>query len=377
MERNLFITTYPQTKLNIKESLGIGIFTHIQLLDYFSNNSSAQIASIKHLSNNLPESVKEELQILRTVFAHGVILRDYYIKHAKNLSQEWEEFVGWWEGLNEDEVAELVIYGIKESMDYYYKHLPTIPAVEEIMKEVSLETDQLKGDRNRHNALKAVLESWSVDKIDEILPIYNDITGIKKRIISLLKGVWEFGFKEIWDSKKDYISDWKSTNISLINKSYGTNEEAIYNITGLYPDINDADRINRAEFITFIPVPNMGRLITSYELEKHIFLMFEPFLLEDIKRTEVFKTNELYLAFEGLGDANRLQIINLLANYEEMYAQQIVNKLEMNQSTVSRQLNQLHQSNLVKIRQEGTTKYFSINKDEIRKVIKVLETFLK
>src|SRR5690625_10201 len=261
MKRNFFITTYPQTKLNVKKSLGISIFTNIQLLDYFFSNSSGQISLIKPLSDNLPTIVKEELRILRTVFAHGVILRDYYIKYAKNLSQEWEEFIGWWEELSEIEVVELIIFGIKESMDYYYNHISTIPAVEELMKEVSLEADQLKDDRNRHNALKAVLKSWLVEEIDEIIQIYNDISGIKKRIINLLKGVWLSGFKDIWESKENYLSEWQSTNVSLINKSYGTNEEAIYNITGLYLDLNDTDRINRAEMITFIPVPNMGRLV--------------------------------------------------------------------------------------------------------------------
>ncbi|MUK89288.1 metalloregulator ArsR/SmtB family transcription factor [Ornithinibacillus sp. L9] len=377
MERDFFILTYPQTKLNIKESLGVSIFTNIQLLDYFLNNSTIQSEWIKDLSNRLPDSVKEDLRILRTLFAHGVILRDFYIKRNDHLSQDWDVFIDWWKELSEQEVLELVIYGIREIMDYYYKYLPTIPSVEKTMMEVSLEVDQLKDAKNRENAIKAVLESWSVERIDEILPLYNDLTEIKERIICLVNGFWEAGFKEHWESKKRSLSEWKLKNMTQTSKSFGTNEEAIFNITGLYPDTSEIEIINRAHCLTFIPVPNMGRLLSFVEIDKHGYLMFDPFLEDSGKNLNDIKVKEFSLAFEGLGDFTRLQIINLLAENKEMFAQQIVTKLKMKQSTISRHLNQLHQSNLVNIRQDGNTKYFSINKDEIKKVMNVLETFLK
>ena len=378
MERNFLIAAYPQPNLNIKESLGISIFTNIQLIDYCLNTTSTQSSSLIDLSNSLSNHAKEDLQILRTVFAHGVILRDYFIKHAQDLSQDWDSFIRWWKQLDDEQVIALIIYGVKESMDYYYKNLPSMPTVERTMTQVSLETEQLHLKSNREKAIKAVLQSWSVENIDQILPLYNDIAGIKKRIINLLKEVWTSGFNVTWKSKKKRIVEWLSMSTSLLTKSYGTNEEAIYTVTGLYPDTNEIEKINRAKSLTFVPVSHMGRMITYYELNNHIYLMFEPSLPEqhEIHSAEL-KTNDYYSAFEGLGDATRLQILNLLSEFNEMYAQQIVNELNMKQSTVSRHLNQLHQSNLVTVRQDGNTKYFSINKDEIIKVINVLELFTK
>lgn len=375
MERDFFITTYPQAKMKIEVSLGVSLLTNLQLVDYFLFNSSSQPDSIKEMSDKLPNKVKEDLRILRTVFAHGVILRDYYINHTEKLNQDWKCFIQFWEQFNEEDVLDLVIYGIRENMNYYYQYLPTNEAVEEAMKEVSLDYEHLKDPSNRERALRALLISWYVENIDEILPIFNDLSEVKRLIKRLIKGFWEAGFKDV--SKNVYLSDWRLKIAPKLNQTYGTNIDAIFNITSLYPDMKEMERINRAEWITFIPVPSMGRLITFYEKENHVYLMFDPFVKnENIKKTTL-NINENFPLFEGLGDLTRLQIIDLLAKNNEMYAQQIVEALQMKQSTISRHLNQLHQANLLRVRQEGNTKYFSINKDEIKKVIVVLESFLR
>lgn len=376
MVRDFFMATYPPTKLSTEESVGVSVFTNIQLLDYFIHNSPIESEWIKDFSNTLPDRVKDDLRLLRTVFAHGVILRDFYFKQMDHLHEDWEAFINWWKELDEEEVLELIIYGIQEVLDYYYRYLPTIPAVEMIMNGVSLDTDDLKKDsHNRENGIKAVLASWYVEEMDEILPLYRDLKGVKERIIRLLNGFWEAGFKEYWEGVKSSISEWKLKNTDQMSKSFGTNEEAIFTITGLYPDTSDIDEINRVHFLTFIPVPNMGRLLSFVEFGKHGYLMFDPFLNNSEKKNQI-KPLEFHLAFEGLGDATRFKIIQLLATHKEMFAQQIVTKLNLKQSTVSRHLNQLHQSKLVTIRQDGNTKYYSIHKEEIRKVIEVLETFL-
>ena len=375
--RYFFITTYPETKFSIQSSLGISLLTNIQLVDYFLNSATDEAQEIKDLAKRLPEGVKEDLRILRTVFAHGVILRDFYIRNTDKIDHEWEAFFGWWETLNEDQVLDLIIFGIMEAMDYYDKNMRPIPAVEEILKDVCLDKEKLKDSTNRKQALKAVLKSWAVENIGEILPIYQDTREVKERVIRLLKGFWKFGFHDVWQNKRKFIAEWINNNRSLTHRAYATNEEAIYKMTGLYPDSKETDRINRAEYLTFVPVPNMGRLLSISEFEGRIYLMFEP--PRKVESNGSFKIDgedEYLVAFEGLGDTTRIQIIQLLATHKEMYAQQIVKELGLSQSTVSRHLNHLQQANLVTIRQDGNTKYYSINKTTIQNMVHVLESFL-
>ncbi|WP_152658185.1 helix-turn-helix transcriptional regulator [Oceanobacillus sp. CFH 90083] len=273
----------------------------------------------------------------------------------------------WWEQLDESAMLELIIYGIRETMDYYYKYLPCMPAVEEA---------SLKDPDNRKRAVKAVLLSWSVpaEETGNIAQTYDDVFFIKRRIISLLNSFWEAGLKKQWRGMRENLSGWIRQHKSLLTKAYCTNREAIFEITGLYPDTSELEKINRAEFLTFIPAANMERLLSFTQFDQHVYLMFAPQAEAEEKKEKLADHNA---AFEGLGDVTRLQILDLLAENKEMFAQQIVQQLNLKQSTVSRHLNQLHQSNLVMIHQVGNTKYFSVNREEINKVAASLSLFLK
>ncbi|MEF3327846.1 metalloregulator ArsR/SmtB family transcription factor [Oceanobacillus oncorhynchi] len=374
MERNLFVPALPKTELDAVRSLGVYIFTNIQLADYDLNSSSAQNRWIRSLSDNLSDTAKNDLKLLRTVFAHGVILRDFYIQKTADLTMDWDAFIDWWKQLEESDMMELLIYGIRETMDYYYKYLPRIPVVEEAMQEVYLDERQLQDPDNRKKAVKAVLLSWSVpmEKVENNAADYDSLSDIKESIIRLIRAFWAAGLKKQWEEKQKMLAAWVRQQESLLSKSYRTNVEAIFAITGLYPDTAELENINRAEMITFVPVCNMERLLSFIQFDKHVYLMFDP-QIETAGNKE--KLADYYTAFEGLGDRTRLQIIDLLAENKEMFAQQIIQQLNLKQSTVSRHLNQLQQSGLVMVHQEGNTKYFSLNRDELKKVAESLHSF--
>ncbi|CEI83599.1 hypothetical protein J18TS1_04570 [Oceanobacillus oncorhynchi subsp. incaldanensis] len=374
MERNLFVPALPKTELDAVRSLGVYIFTNIQLADYDLNSSSAQNRWIRSLSDNLSDNANNDLKLLRTVFAHGVILRDFYIQKTADLTMDWDAFIDWWKQLEESDMMELLIYGIRETMDYYYKYLPRIPVVEEAMREVYLDERQLQDPDNRKKAVKAVLLSWSVpiEKVENNAADYDSLSDIKESIIRLIRAFWAAGLKKQWEEKQKMLAAWVRQQESLLSKSYRTNGEAIFAITGLYPDTAELENINRAEMITFVPVCNMERLLSFIQFDKHVYLMFDP-QIETAGNKE--KLADYYTAFEGLGDRTRLQIIDLLAENKEMFAQQIIQQLNLKQSTVSRHLNQLLQSGLVMVHQEGNTKYFSLNRDELKKVAESLHSF--
>src|SRR5699024_7189743 len=182
-----------------------------------------------------------------------------------------------------------------------------------------------------------------------------------------------------WEDEHKRLCEWRHHNEKTFSKSYRTNDEALLEVTGLYPDTNEMDQVKRAKKMTFIPVLNLGRLLTFENINQHMYVMFEPSTHTSKKEVNVSEQHyaNIFAAFEGMGDRTRLQILGLLAENKAMFAQQIVNKLEMKQSTISRHLNQLHKSGLVSVRKEGNTKYFSIDKDVMREVINVLETLLK
>ena len=65
--------------------------------------------------------------------------------------------------------------------------------------------------------------------------------------------------------------------------------------------------------------------------------------------------------FKALANEDRLKIIQLLINNEEMCAQDVEKHFFLEQSTTSHHLNTLRRAGVTKARKKGRTVYYSIN----------------
>jgi DNA-binding transcriptional ArsR family regulator len=70
----------------------------------------------------------------------------------------------------------------------------------------------------------------------------------------------------------------------------------------------------------------------------------------------------LYPPLKALADETRLQILALLQG-RELYAQEIVDHLDISQPAVSRHLNLMATAGVLDTRREGNVKYYSINSE--------------
>jgi len=71
-------------------------------------------------------------------------------------------------------------------------------------------------------------------------------------------------------------------------------------------------------------------------------------------------TEDLLEGLRALGDPNRLRVIDLLAG-GELYAQEIVGRLGIAQSAVSRHLSLLEGARLVRVRKDGGKRYYAVD----------------
>jgi DNA-binding transcriptional ArsR family regulator len=81
-------------------------------------------------------------------------------------------------------------------------------------------------------------------------------------------------------------------------------------------------------------------------------------------------------ALRALGDQNRLHILELLSA-GELYAQEIVGRLGIAQSAVSRHLSLLERAGLVKVRPRGGMKYYAIDQARLDAVSSSLRCYGK
>ena len=72
----------------------------------------------------------------------------------------------------------------------------------------------------------------------------------------------------------------------------------------------------------------------------------------------------LYPPLKALSDETRLQILSLLRD-GELYAQEIVDQLDISQPAVSRHLNLMAAAGVLQIRREGNAKFYSVNRQTL------------
>ena len=94
-------------------------------------------------------------------------------------------------------------------------------------------------------------------------------------------------------------------------------------------------------------------------MEEHLLNKKEQ--IQDIDSETLFIVSQ---TFKALGDPTRIRILHLLSN-KECSVNEIVETLDMRQSTVSHQLRFLKNLRLVKYRREGTTLYYSHDDEHV------------
>ncbi|MFD1848871.1 ArsR/SmtB family transcription factor [Oceanobacillus bengalensis] len=93
---------------------------------------------------------------------------------------------------------------------------------------------------------------------------------------------------------------------------------------------------------------------------------YENGLNQDLDSETLFIVSQ---TFKALGDPTRIRILNLLSK-KECSVNEIVETLDIRQSTVSHQLRFLKNLRLVKYRREGTTLYYSHDDEHVMLILK-------
>jgi DNA-binding transcriptional ArsR family regulator len=88
---------------------------------------------------------------------------------------------------------------------------------------------------------------------------------------------------------------------------------------------------------------------------------------------EALDAAEALQGFRALADPSRMRIIDMLRE-QELYAQEVVQRLRISQSAVSRHLSTLEDAHLVTVRPANGMKYYAINRARLRALAGYLET---
>lgn len=370
MERVIYMEGKPVPRYGIMCSLPVNLFTEMIFVDYAANKFHPPTNWSKEMAQKLNEEDQRLLQSIRSILAHGWILRDFVLKKCPidhPVHKDWSNFIGWLENLTKEEMIELTIDGIISGLDYYHQFLDPIHEVEEILEELgpqAIDATFLKDESNRRKALTALLASWKVKDKENTTNMIMAIEPFHDNIVTFIKTLWEKGYKEEWERKREFLQRAMEGVRPLLTEKNDT-EDMIIRITGIKPR-QEVHGLQDTREVIFIPCLHLGENLAIFSLGDTSYVLYEPNPIEkETKRPAGTPPNDQKVVeiLTAIGDETRLNILLLLKKHPGLHAIQIGDMLDLHPSTVSRACQVLVNAGILSGKKEQGFKCFYINED--------------
>ncbi len=238
---------------------------------------------------------------------------------------------------------------------------------------------------------------------DQVLPLLLDPAHLRARTLGLFRGLWETVYRDEWERRLPELTAAADVASGAADRGFAM---AFADLTGsrlpstLVPGLNEVARV------AFCPSAHLGSFVSYILYPPDLVVFFgAPALLARSGRAvatrspngtpapaETGASNgaaasptspdgdpgdgrvpvqlmpaaralpdaDLLEGLRAMADPNRLRILDLLGA-GELYAQEIVGRLGIAQSAVSRHLSQLERAGLVSVRPRGGMKYYAID----------------
>jgi DNA-binding transcriptional ArsR family regulator len=216
---------------------------------------------------------------------------------------------------------------------------------------------------------------------DEVLEILLDSEQLKARTTRLVRGIWELAYAAEYERNRDRLHEAGRIAQAAAVKGLPT---AFGELTGNRIPTTLAAGLGKAARVIFVPSMHLGSFMSYVLYPPNVIIFFsaehvlsgatlgapletESSVQIDLDPSEDMVSADLLEALRALGDANRLRILDLLGS-GELYANEIVGRLGIAQSAVSRHLSQLERSGLVVVHPRGGMKYYAIDSGYLARV---------
>ncbi len=217
---------------------------------------------------------------------------------------------------------------------------------------------------------------------EEVLALLLDSEQLKARTIRLIRGIWELAYEAEYDRHRDRLQEAGRVAQAASAKGLTT---AFGELTGNRVPTTLAAGLGKAARVIFVPSMHLGAFMSYVLYPPDVIIFFsaehvlggttagvpeapaEQSVPIDLGEQPEMSSPELLEALRALGDANRLRILDLLGT-GELYANEIVGRLGIAQSAVSRHLSQLERAGLVVVHPRGGMKYYAIDAGHLARV---------
>ena len=227
-----------------------------------------------------------------------------------------------------------------------------------------------------------LLPALTTAEPDDVIALLDDSVQLKRRTVALFRGVWEHGYADEWTRREPALREAAALARETGERGF---PQAFADLTGNRVPAGLATGLGDVGCVAFCPSYHLGPFVSYVLYPPDVVVFFSaPDLLDRAQSTAEVGTTESQTsaaddaaavsavrsagdlsgeatldALRALADPNRLRILDLLGG-GELYAQEIVSRLGIAQSAVSRHLSLLERAGLVQVAPRRGMKYYAV-----------------
>lgn len=229
--------------------------------------------------------------------------------------------------------------------------------------------------------VQGMRKAYPLNRLDEtlMLEVYGllqDPAALQQRITTHLRTMWTEHLAAEWERSSRNLQ----SMTYLLNKCAWPTTSAQDAIRAFLrrplPDAINA-QLSGVEQVVFVPSPHVHLHAERFGSENTIWIFALANFWTLPLRTEPIQRTEVLSPLAALADETRLHILELLASHQELFAQELITKLEVSQPTVSRHLKQLRSANLItEQRGNDANKSYQLNPEALERLFHTLTQLL-
>jgi DNA-binding transcriptional ArsR family regulator len=210
--------------------------------------------------------------------------------------------------------------------------------------------------------------SLTLANLDEAAALITNPPELKERTLALIDGFWRRGYQAEYEQR---LPDLLRAVRHAESLAHPVVQIAFAELTGHRLPDEIAAHLGEVERVTYCPSPHLGSFVQYIFYQPELILYFNPAtVLNSVQPRprrvssdpKSFDANDALNGLKAVADPTRLRIIEMLREREH-YAQEIVGRLGISQSAVSRHLGTLESANIVTVRPSQGMKYYAIDRD--------------
>lgn len=206
--------------------------------------------------------------------------------------------------------------------------------------------------------------------------LFQDPPRLLETVVEHLRWMWHHEFAAEWERVQPMLYE-SAAAFSRLDFSNMTLYEAARIVTTRDLRGMVEQKLEAVDSVVFVPSAHIGPYVVKAKHENTLYIIFGARLPRGVQVAySALSRSELLTRLNALADDTRLRILELLTQNEEMCAQDIIERLDLSQSSISRHLSQLSANGFITERRREVAKCYSLNTDRVIDTLRTLTNFL-